>query len=162
MEWIFKKNMKMKKEIMAVAAVVACVALGANAAEDCVRASSFGWNAEDASACLEKALGSGAEKVIVDKQASDWIIDERLHDITVTNKEDEEKTVTFLVYTTEEIGIDEKINASSVPGLKGYALYQEQPAGEGKKIISEAVEVKKKKVNVEDSLLSAIEDSENE
>lgn len=77
----------MKSRILVVAATVACVALGANAAEDCVRASSFGWNAEDASACLEKALGSGAEKVIVDKQASDWIIDERLHDIAVTNME---------------------------------------------------------------------------
>ncbi len=77
------------------------------------------------------------------------------YDITVTNKEDEEKTVTFLVYTTEEIGIDEKINASSVPGLKGYALYQEQPAGEGKKIISEAVEVKKKKVSEFDFMIPA-------
>ena len=40
-----------------------------------VLASSFGWNAEDATKCLQSALDSGAKKVVVDKQASEWLID---------------------------------------------------------------------------------------
>ena len=79
------------------------------------------------------------------------------YDITISRKEGEEddddedegdnSPITFLVYTTEEIGIDENINRSTCPGLKGYVLYQEQPVGEGKIVITEAVEVKKKKVS---------------
>lgn len=40
-----------------------------------VLASSFGWNAEDATKCLQSALDSGAKKVVVDKQAGEWLID---------------------------------------------------------------------------------------
>ena len=40
-----------------------------------VLASSFGWNAEDATKCLQAALDSGAKKVVVDKQASEWLVD---------------------------------------------------------------------------------------
>ncbi|MBO4403175.1 MAG: hypothetical protein J5792_05780 [Bacteroidales bacterium] len=61
--------------------------------------------------------------------------------------EEEVKKTVLLVYTTEDIGIDEKINHSSCPGLKGYPLYQEQQLDGNKKIITEAVEVKKKKVS---------------
>lgn len=39
-----------------------------------VKASSFCWNAEDSTLCLQKALDSGAATVIVDRQASDWIV----------------------------------------------------------------------------------------
>ena len=45
-----------------------------SAADDVVRASAFGWNAEDATECLQAALDSGAKKVIVDKQSGDWIV----------------------------------------------------------------------------------------
>lgn len=38
-----------------------------------VNASSFGWNAEDATAILQKAFDSGVRKLVIDKQASDWI-----------------------------------------------------------------------------------------
>ena len=74
--------------------------------------------------------------------------------VTVKNEEDEddeeeteERKITIVVYTTEEIGVDSNINCHFIPGLQGYPLYQEQPAGDGKKVISEAVEVKKKKIN---------------
>lgn len=40
---------------------------------DGVRASSFGWNATDATECLQKALDSGARRVLVDRQKGDWI-----------------------------------------------------------------------------------------
>ena len=39
-----------------------------------VNASSFGWNAEDATAILQKAFDSGVRKLVIDKQASDWIV----------------------------------------------------------------------------------------
>ena len=38
-----------------------------------VNASSFGWNAEDATAILQKAFDSGVRKLVIDKQAGDWI-----------------------------------------------------------------------------------------
>ena len=31
--------------------------------------------------------------------------------------------------------------------MQGFPLYKEQPAGEGKKVVYEAIEVKKKKIN---------------
>ena len=40
-----------------------------------VRASSFGWNATNATAALQAAFDSGAAKVVVDRQAGDWIIE---------------------------------------------------------------------------------------
>ena len=40
-----------------------------------VLASSFGWNAADATKCLQAALDSGAKKVIVDRQAGEWLVD---------------------------------------------------------------------------------------
>lgn len=39
-----------------------------------VRASTFGWNAADATECLTKALTSGVEKVVIDRQMSDWVL----------------------------------------------------------------------------------------
>ena len=39
-----------------------------------VLASQWGWNAEDATACLQAALDSGAQKVVIDRQPGDWII----------------------------------------------------------------------------------------
>ena len=42
-------------------------------AADCVNASSFGWNAADSTAALQAAFDSGANKVIIDRQAGDWI-----------------------------------------------------------------------------------------
>jgi hypothetical protein len=40
----------------------------------CAKASSFGWNAEDATASLQNAIDTGAKRVIVDRQAGDWIV----------------------------------------------------------------------------------------
>ena len=48
------------------------IALRASAGE--VRASEFGWNAEDATAALQAAIDSGAERVVVDRQEGDWIV----------------------------------------------------------------------------------------
>lgn len=66
------------------------------------------------------------------------------YDITVGNIENESEQK-MVVYTTEEIGLNEKINLD-IPGLKGYPLYQEQ-GNEKVKVITEAVEVKKKKIS---------------
>lgn len=72
------------------------------------------------------------------------------YDITIENIEEggERKMV---CYTTEEIGLDERINFDT-PGLKGYPLYQEELIGE-LKVINEATEVKKKKINPAEFLL---------
>ncbi|MBR4612052.1 MAG: right-handed parallel beta-helix repeat-containing protein, partial [Kiritimatiellae bacterium] len=40
-----------------------------------VLASSFGWNATNATKCLQSAFDSGAAKVVIDRQAGDWIIE---------------------------------------------------------------------------------------
>ena len=40
-----------------------------------VRASSFGWNATNATKCLQAAFDSGAAKIVIDRQAGDWIIE---------------------------------------------------------------------------------------
>jgi DNA-binding Xre family transcriptional regulator len=44
------------------------------AAVESVKASSFGFDAENATACLQKAIDSGAKKVIVDNTGKPWII----------------------------------------------------------------------------------------
>ena len=54
-------------------AVCGYVAFGAES--PCVNASSFGWNATDATACLQAAIDSGAKKVVIDRQAGDWIVE---------------------------------------------------------------------------------------
>ena len=40
-----------------------------------VNASSFGWNATNATKCLQAAFDSGAAKVVIDRQAGDWTIE---------------------------------------------------------------------------------------
>ena len=40
-----------------------------------VTASSFGWNATNATKCLQAAFDSGMAKVVIDRQASEWIIE---------------------------------------------------------------------------------------
>jgi hypothetical protein len=40
-----------------------------------VTASAFGWNATNAMACLQAALDSGAKKIVVDRQASEWLVE---------------------------------------------------------------------------------------
>lgn len=52
--------------------VVTSIAICAEADE--VRASEFGWNAEDATDALQSAIDSGAERVVVDRQKDDWIV----------------------------------------------------------------------------------------
>lgn len=65
--------MKVTKLLLAWGCVLSAAA-SLSAADAEVRASSFGWNAEDATACLQAALDSGAKKVIVDRQKGDWIV----------------------------------------------------------------------------------------
>ena len=43
------------------------------AAAAAVKVSSFGWNAEDSTEFLQRALDSGASRVVLDRQAGDWI-----------------------------------------------------------------------------------------
>ena len=62
--------MKKKEIVVAVAAAVLAAAGG----DECVKASAFGWNAEDATKCLQAAVDSGARKVVIDRQADDWVV----------------------------------------------------------------------------------------
>ena len=39
-----------------------------------VVASTFGWNAADSTAALQAAIDSGARRVVIDRQAGDWIV----------------------------------------------------------------------------------------
>ena len=112
---------------------------------------------------IKKDTNDGKKNYVINKRNDTKNIcgyDCQGYDIVVTVKNDDEdededdedeeaepKTDTITVYTTMEIGLDSNINCHFAPGLQGYPLYQEQPAGEGKKVISEAVEVKKKKIN---------------
>ena len=41
--------------------------------ESFVKVSSFGWNATNATKCLQAAFDSGAAKVVIDRQAGEWI-----------------------------------------------------------------------------------------
>lgn len=59
---------------MMLAAAVAAGVLSARADGDVVKASSFGWDAADATKCLQTAINSGAKVVRVDRQAGDWIV----------------------------------------------------------------------------------------
>ena len=61
--------------VMNLCACAVLSAMAAAGAEDTVVASSFGWNPTNATQCLQAALNSGAKKVIVDKQASEWLVD---------------------------------------------------------------------------------------
>ena len=63
------RKMKSKEWFFAAAVFGMFPALAA----DCVNASSFGWNAEDSTAALQAAFDSGARKVVIDRQAGDWI-----------------------------------------------------------------------------------------
>lgn len=49
------------------------MATGARAAEKVI-ASTFGFNAENATACLQEAIASGAQTVVVDNTGHDWIV----------------------------------------------------------------------------------------
>lgn len=51
----------------------ALCSLSACGVDKVVKASSFGWNAEDSTAALQAAFDSGASKVIIDRQVGDWI-----------------------------------------------------------------------------------------
>ena len=65
--------MKVTKLLLAWGCALSAAA-SLSAADGEVRASSFGWNAEDATACLQAALDSGAKRVVVDRQKGDWIV----------------------------------------------------------------------------------------
>ena len=58
-----------------LASVIWCMA-GTAPGVETVRASSFGFQADNATECLRKAIGSGAKTVMVDNTGSDWIIDQ--------------------------------------------------------------------------------------
>lgn len=67
-------NMKshLKPDMLALAGVLSF--LTAFAQDDTVVASSFGWNPTNATACLQAAFDSGAKKIIVDRQSSEWLV----------------------------------------------------------------------------------------
>ena len=57
-----------------VFALFAAAALSAEERPETVRAADFGWDLEDATECLQRAIDSGAKTVIVDPQQGDWIV----------------------------------------------------------------------------------------
>ena len=59
---------------LAALAAAVLTALPASAKPGEVRASEFGWNAEDATDALQAAIDSGAERVVVDRQEGDWLV----------------------------------------------------------------------------------------
>ena len=59
-----------KLAAFALAAVVGGASHG-----EAVKASGFGFNADNATACLQKAIDSGASEVLVDNVGKDWILD---------------------------------------------------------------------------------------
>ncbi len=59
----------MKHAVIVSFAMMAAVA----AAEDVVKASSFGFDSVDSTDALQKALDSGAKKIVIDAQSSPWI-----------------------------------------------------------------------------------------
>ena len=65
--------------VVALMAVVAGCggAMGTSRPTDdgAIRASSFGWNATNATKCLQAAFDSGARCVVLDRQEGDWIIE---------------------------------------------------------------------------------------
>ena len=50
-------------------------ATDASCSANVVKASSFGWNATNATKCLQAAFDSGMAKVVIDRQAGAWIIE---------------------------------------------------------------------------------------
>ena len=64
----------MKKVLVAAAVVAGAAVCAAASGADEVKASSFGWNPTNATKCLQSALDSGARKVVVDRQASEWLV----------------------------------------------------------------------------------------
>ena len=56
------------------ALTLSLVAAAVHATPAPVNASSFGFDPADATRCLQAAIDSGAAKVVVDRQASDWIV----------------------------------------------------------------------------------------
>ncbi|MGN0871603.1 MAG: right-handed parallel beta-helix repeat-containing protein, partial [Victivallales bacterium] len=53
--------------------ILLCAGICTLGAQDTVKASAFGFNPEDATTALQKAIDSGAQKVIVDNTGKDWI-----------------------------------------------------------------------------------------
>ena len=66
--------------------------------------------------------------------------------------EEEEIEVKFILYTTTEIGKDNRINVFEYPGLSGYPLYTEIEKDDVKTII-QAKEIKKGKVKAIDFMI---------
>ena len=65
------RNAFLERIAFAVSAVLC--SLGATGTDKVVNASSFGWNVEDSTAALQAAFDSGASRVVIDRQAGDWI-----------------------------------------------------------------------------------------
>ena len=65
--------------VMCIAALLSggCRSGGQDAGSTCgeVKASAFGWNGTNATAALQAAVDSGAGRVVVDRQAGDWIVE---------------------------------------------------------------------------------------
>ena len=66
--------MKLPKTAAAWLLLTTCGNAALGAEPQCVNASSFGWNPTNATACLQAAIDSGAKKVVIDRQAGDWIV----------------------------------------------------------------------------------------
>ena len=67
-----KEGKMIAGQVISAFAAAFC-SFGALGADKAVNASSFGWNPEDSTAALQAAFDSGASKIVIDRQAGDWI-----------------------------------------------------------------------------------------
>ena len=67
--------MNVSKTVAAWLLFAMCGPAALGAEPQYVKASAFGWNATNATACLQAAIDSGAKKVVIDRQAGDWIVE---------------------------------------------------------------------------------------
>lgn len=58
-----------------IAVLLLAAVVGGASHGEAVKASGFGFNADNATACLQKAIDSGASEVLVDNVGKDWILD---------------------------------------------------------------------------------------
>ena len=72
MKTVYSKRCSCNTIVLAAVAAALC-SFGVMGADKVVNASSFGWNADDSTTALQAAFDSGASKVIIDRQAGDWI-----------------------------------------------------------------------------------------
>ncbi len=119
------------------------------AAEGTVKASSFGFNAEDATECLQKALDSGAKKVIVDNVGKPWVVrplklhgNQTVHfekNVLVIAKKDEFKAKNDCLFTArhaDHLVLEGEAGATLMMRKKDYLDFSKYEKAEWRSILN--------------------------